>query len=171
MFSFVLFYFIVVFTKVSPDLSGHVFLLGVSLPSGGLVPIGRAMSGQLRHPGRGRGVGAALTGCGRGRDPLPSPTETPYMQPCGWLAFLLLWHDLSCSCSSLTHSSDHLNKVLLWILLTTVSLELSFHPRLPLSSFSCSLFPRQPVVLLASWVEIQPHYCSFFVFWSVDFKP
>ena len=83
MFSFVLFYFIVVFTKVSHDLSGHVFLLGVSLPSGGLVPIGRAMSGQLRHPGRGRGMGAAVADCGRGGTLLPSPTETPYVQPCG----------------------------------------------------------------------------------------
>lgn len=58
-FLFFFFLFIIIFPKVSHDLWGHGFFLGVSLPSEGLVPMRRAEAGQLRQRGGEGGRGAS----------------------------------------------------------------------------------------------------------------
>lgn len=91
-FSFFFFsLFIVIFPKVSHDLWGHGFFLGVSLPSEGLVPICRAGAGQLRQQGGKGGRGASPADWGRQKFPLFASLQLFGLSfPSTW-SFLLLF--------------------------------------------------------------------------------
>lgn len=91
LFFFFFFLFIIIFPKVSHDLWGHGFFLGVSLLSEGLVPIRRAEAGQLRQQGGKGGRGASPADWGRQRFPSFAPLQLISLSfPWTW-SFLLLF--------------------------------------------------------------------------------